>query len=224
MSTGLVGALVKIKSSYDWHRTQAFANIGQNGIVKRDRWLDEVRKIYKTRKVTWREALSIASTNRASDKSDYKTVKNRIVSSYTGRQADTVTCSGPVCPGRYDREASTNYRPQGHKNKRVLTQASAMALLKKYYSKRGNLTNKLIAAQKAMKTDISKKRVRALEPCAVKQVVDRNGVTRNIANKQPECADNWLYRNTNKYDMKGVDNGTGELYNEALTVYRKSRY
>jgi hypothetical protein len=138
-----------------------------------------------------------------------------------------------VCPGKYDREASTKYRPQGHKNKRVLTQAGAMALLKKYYSTRGNLTEKLIAAQQAMKTDISKKRARALVPCPVKQVVDRNGVVRNIASKQPECADNWLYRKplvspkkflTNKYDMKGVDNGTGELYNEALTVYRKSRY
>jgi hypothetical protein len=225
MSTGLVGALQEAsKSSYDWHRTKAFANIGQAGIAKRDLWLNEVRKIYQTRKVPWREALAIASSNRVSSKPSYQSVKKRVIASYTGRKAANVKCTGIVCPGQYDREASTTYRPQGHKNRRVLTQAAAMTLLKKYYSKRGALTNKLIEAQKAMKTDISKKRARALEPCPVKEVVDRNGVTRRIAVKTPECADNWLYRNGNKYDMKGVNNGSGALYNEPLTVYRKSRY
>ncbi len=238
---GLVGALVKANgngapakpvataaevgpSSYTWHRSKAFANIGKDGIIKRDQWLNEVREIYKARKITWREALSIASSNRAAEKPSYNTVKKRVIDSYKGRKAENVTCTGPVCPGRYDREASTEYRPQGHKNKRVLSQQAAMNLLKQYYSKRGNLTGKLIEAQKAMKTDISRKRTKALTPCPVKQVVDRNGVARNLATKTPECADNWLYRRIDKYDMKGVDNGAGKSYNEPLTKFRKSRY
>jgi len=225
---GLVGALVNAKatdsaSSYDWHRNNAFTNIGTDGIAKRNKWIQEVKDIYQNGKVTWRRALSIASENRATNKK-YKTVKERVINKYEGRQAANVKCSGPVCPGKYDREASTEYRPQGHKNKRVLSQQAAMNLLKKYYSQRGNLTGKLIEAQKAMKTDISRKRNTALTPCPVKQVVSLNGVARNLVTKTPECADNWLYRKIDKYDMKGVDNGSGKLYNEPLTKYRKSRY
>lgn len=222
---GLVGALVKATdSAYDWHRKKAFTNIGADGIVKRNKWIQEVKDIYQNGQVTWRQALSIASNNRATDKPTYRTVKKRVIDTYTGRKAANVKCSGPVCPGRYDSAASTEYRPQGHKNKRVLSQQAAMNLLKKYYSQRGNLTGKLIEAQKAMKTDISRKRNTALTPCPVKQVVSLNGVTRNIVTKTPECADNWLYRRIDKYDMKDVDNGSGKSYNEPLTKSRKSRY
>jgi hypothetical protein len=225
---GLVGALVKAKatdsaSSYDWHRKNAFTNIGADGISKRNKWIQEVRDIYQNEKVTWRQALTNASRNRANN-TDYRTVKKRVIDKYTGRQAANVKCTGPVCPGKYDRQASKEYRPQGHKNKRVLSQQAAMNLLKKYYSERGSTTAKLIEAQKAMKTDISRKRNTALTPCPVKQVVSLNGVTRNIVTKTPECADNWLYRKIHKYDMKDVDNGSGKLYNEPLTKYRKSRY
>ena len=223
---GLVGALVKAKdseSSYNWHRKNAFTNIGADGIDKRNKWIQEVKDIYKNGQVTWRQALTNASQNRATNK-DYKTVRERVIDSYKDRQADTVNCSGIVCPGKYDRPRATKYRPQRHTNKRVLSQQAAMNLLKKYYSERGSKTAKLIEAQKAMKTDISRKRNTALTPCPVKQVVSVNGVTRNIVTKTPECADNWLYRKIDKYDMKDVDNGSGKLYNEPLTKYRKSRY
>ncbi len=196
-------------SGYRWHRQEAFANLSsKNGLVKRAQWLTEVRNIYNTG-VPWREALRTASSDRKRVTPDYKTFKTKVVESYKGRNADTVKCSGVVCPGRYNKQPATVFRPQGHPNKRVLTQSAAVALLKDYYNKRGALTGRLVQAQRAMKKDISTKRANAVNPCPVKTITENgpNGKTRKIAVRDANCADSWLYRKSMSYDMVGVDHG-----------------
>ncbi len=230
MLTGLVQALLKSTGGapspvgYNWHREKAIANLGDNGIVKRAQWLKEVREIYKTQPgVTWREALRMASDDRKKTNTEYKTVRTRVISSYKGRDASTVKCKGVVCPGKYNKAPSEQYRPQGHPNKRVLTQASAIELLKTYYRQRGTLTGKLIEAERAMKSDISRKRANVVSPCPVKPVSGTSQHVRNIAAKDSTCADNWLYRsNARSYDMKGVNHGNKKdspAYGASLTKH-----
>jgi hypothetical protein len=241
MLTGLVQALLKSSGGgpsqfrggagaapvgYNWHRQQAIANLGDNGVVKRAQWLKEVRTIYQNQQgVTWREALRKASDDRKKTSTDYKTVKGRVISSYKGRDASTVKCKGIVCPGKYNKAPSEQYRPQAHPNKRVLTQAAAVDLLKTYYRQRGNLTGKLIEAERAMKSNISRKRNNVVNPCSVKPVsyTTSTGVAtvRNVAVKDPACADNWLYRSkARSYDMAGVNHGNKKdspAYGASLT-------
>jgi hypothetical protein len=184
---------------YSWHRQNAETNFGQNGLVRRAEWIKEVRNIYNNGAVPWREALRKASENRRQQKADYTTVKTRIIQSYKGRNKADVKCNGPVCPGRYTKPASAELRPNAHRNKRVLTQAAAVKLLKKYYEERSNM--------KSMKKDISTKRKHAVNPCPEKTITDSLGRTRRLVQKNPECADNWLYRTSKNYDMRGVDHG-----------------
>jgi hypothetical protein len=220
--SGLIDALINSMpsqkggtpgSGYRWHRENAIMNLGTDAIARRDVWLNEVRAIYRGGQVPWKQALQQASKNRT-DKEGYLSVKDRTIASYKGRNASSVKCQADrpggkaVCPGRYTKPASTEFRPQGHKNKRVLTQEAAKTLLRDYYRSRKDL----IKAQIAMKKDMSTKRNRALEACPVKTITDSLNRTRSIAVKTPECADNWLYKNPGKYDMKGIDHGNKDTF------------
>jgi hypothetical protein len=211
-------------SGYGWHRQNAINNLKPDALVRRDAWLKEVRDIYQQGGLTWREALTLASNNRKEKTSAYQSVKDRTIAGYTGRNAQTVKCQASrpggkaVCPGRYDKVASTDYRPHGHANKRVLTQEAAKKLLKDYYRSRKDL----VKAHTAMKRDISTKRNKALKPCPVKQITDSLGRTRSIAVKTAQCADNWLYK-PGKYDMSGVDHGDKKSNPQNNTILHKIR-
>ena len=205
-----------VNVGYIWQRQNSFGNFKSEGIVKRDEWLNEVRSIYKNGSTSWKAALAQASSNRKLKKNTYKTVKSRVIESYKGRNAENIKCAGPVCPGKYNKTPSTDYRPNKHPSKRVLTEKAALELLKNYYKQRGTLTSE--ANEKSMRKDISTKRAKVLKPCATKTIVDKNGKSRNIAIKSPDCADSWLYRKSKNYDMYAVDNGNkgNKLYTEGF--------
>jgi hypothetical protein len=212
MMSTLLQALNTIYQSggYRWHRNNAFNNIGREGLLKRDQWLSEVKDIYASSggSLSWKQALALASQRRKT-RQEYKTVKERVIESYTGRQSDKVKCNGPVCPGKYNKPASISYRPYKHENKRVLSHDAAVKLLKKHYIQKSSQSQNQNQSQRQthLKRDISQKRQRYLTPCPTVPKVDKLNRIRNIPVKTPECADNWLFRRIDRYDMAGVDYG-----------------
>lgn len=207
-TSGLLDALVKVKKDdiltggaigYGWHRKNAFENLKvKEGVLKRDTWMNEVRNIVSAKGVNWKTAMSIASNDRKTANPSYTTVKETVLSNYKSQ--------------------TEVYRPNRHLNKHVLTERSANELLKEYYKSRGRQIGNLKLANKSMKTDIAKKRTVALEPCKTITKIDKTGKKHTLAVKTDACADSWLFRKPNKYDISKVDHGNKEnlLYNVKL--------
>ena len=249
---GLLGALMNDHvqngggDSYSWHR-QASAVDGYSnsrshllnskqlpweaeattGESKRQAWINEVSQIQANMGLTWRESLQEASRRRKESIDGYKTVKQRVTESYTGRSADDVDCD--ECPGKYSKEVARSqdgeiiYRPNAHKSqRRHLSAEAAKNILRKYYRDRAEPTKLgMKRATKAMRLDISKKNSsRTLQtPCPTKMITVRksDGTTyqRKIVDREhpgfAECRSNWIYRdNPSKFDMQQIDYGEGK--------------
>lgn len=177
---------------YRWHRTNAINNLAGVGEAKRDAWLNEVRAVQGETGMMWKDALREASNRRRAANPNYRTWKETTISNYRPRVAANVTCppDKPNCPGKYDRPATSTFRP-GRRNKRPMSEAAAVRVLREHYRNKGEESGDMKAATKAMRQDISKKR-------NAKRVL------------QPGSPDSWLYRkNPTGYDMVGVDYGEG---------------
>ena len=252
---GLLGALLGQKGgadSYAWHRapsgTAGLANARshllatkqhpwedapETGENKRASWIAEVRSVMEETNTNWRDALKEASRRRKQGTPNYKTVVERVTSSYTGRQASNVKCTdGKVCPGKYTKgpkiDAVTNervYRPNAHKVSRVhLTADAAKNILRDYYKERaakGTIKAGLVGATRAMRQDISKRNNKKIvqSPCPTKLVTvnkkDGTSYKRRVVDTQhvdyAACRSNWLYRSTpGRFDMETVDYGEGQ--------------
>ena len=249
---GLLASLMKQKGgsdSYSWHRqespgpefkkgrkTNARNNLltekqhpwetsKKSGEEKREQWIMEVRNVMAETGLNWRDALKEASRIRRESNPEYQTVKQRVVESYTGRDADTVACPTGVCPGKYNKAISVNkdgekiYRPQGHNGrKELLSTAAATEILREYYKERAYKYKK--GSKKALNADISRKNhSRKIQTsCPTKVInVNRNGKVyqrRIIDRDHPDfqnCRSNWLYRsNPRKFDIDRIDDGSDE--------------
>ena len=221
---GLLHSLLEQKGgdSYEWHRSPSdspgYANARNNlltqkqlpwedapntGESKRQVWIQEVRTVMDTQGLNWRDALKTASANRKQKNNDYRTVKERVKESYTGRKADQVDCDN--CPGKYNKDVVKDvqgnivYRPRGyHGRKDLLTSSSATSVLREYYKKNSGIS--------AMRKDIvTKNNTRKTQiPCPT----DQNGKIDTTHPDYKKCKSNWLYRkNPRAFDMKTVDYG-----------------
>lgn len=204
---------------YGWHRRNALNNLGQQGINGRDAWLDEVRAVQAQNPgMIWSDALRAASLARRANRPNYKSVKERVVSGYTGRTAAAVDCPpGKPCPGAYNKPAPTTYRP-GKRLHRPLSEAAAVKALREHYRSLGHsgTMKSMKSATSGMRRDISlKRKTQPLTACGTRTITVKkpNGGTgtRRIAVKTPECADSWLYRSApRRHDLVGVDYGEGK--------------
>lgn len=207
---------------------EAEADTGEN---KRAAWIEEVKGVMQDTGMNWRDSLKEASKRRKQNNAEYKTVVERVKGSYIGRTAQNVNCSpGKKCPGRYTKpvvltsQGDVTYRPNAHNVSRAhLSTNAAASILRDYYKERsGSYKNGLRGATKAMRQDISKRKLKGNKtqsPCPTKMitVTRKDGKTyqRKIVDKSHpeyhECRSNWLYRATpGRFDMHKIDFGEGE--------------
>ena len=246
---GLLDSLLQQKGgadSYSWHRSPSdkpgYAKARKNllsenklpwedspesGERKRQAWIQEVRDVMQRNGLNWRDALKRASANRKQNNTEYKTVKERVKDSYTGRKASDVNCDS--CPGKYDKDiirdpqGNVTYRPHGFSGrKELLTTQSATNVLREYYKQRSGTYKKgMSGATSAMRKDIVTKNNtrRTQTPCPT---TVKNGKT-VIDTQHPDyqaCRSNWLYRkDPKKFDMKTVDHGE----NKGSSSYGKTK-
>lgn len=252
---GLLGALLGDQKggadSYAWHRAPStdpqhnglpnarshllaakklpWETEAKTGESKRAAWIEEVRGVMAETGLNWRGALKEASRRRKQNVNGYQTVVERVKESYTGRNADTVKCNGPKCPGKYNKpvqrgnDGEVKYRPHAHNvSRKHLSTDAATKLLRDYYRQRANsYKNGIKSANKAMRQDISKVNTSRViqSPCPTKliNVTSKKGKVyqRRVVDKShpgfAQCRSNWLYRSTpGRFDMEGIDAGDGK--------------
>lgn len=223
-------------AGYAAQRARGTANLAsvkpgetKSGLQKAAEWRAEVQ-VFSDQGMKLREALQMASQARKMNPG-YRTIKERTIDGYTGRNPSRVQCLKPMkgfaagdCPAKRRTVApSTKFRPGAH-YKRVMTQETAAKLLRDHYRTRGlaqaarrGVEPKvgLKWATASMRKDISRTRKDPLTPCPTKTITYLRGgkqITRKVVQKTAACADSWLYRGNGSrlHDMTGVDHGTGK--------------